>query len=435
MIALVDCNNFYVSCERVFNPKLEKRPVVVLSNNDGCIVARSEEAKALGIPMGAPLFQFKDFLEKNNVIALSSNYTLYGDMSERVMNTLAMFTQSIEIYSIDEAFLDLSCLAFVGNEAQKLYDYGMKIRSTVLKWIGIPVSIGIAPTKVLSKIASKKAKKGQGVCVLSSPDLIQDALSNFDVEDIWGIGKAYAKFLKKHNINTALELANAPEQWIKRHLTIVGLRIVKELRGEKCIGVEEEPMPRKSVCSQKSFGEPQTEFFVLFNALSSYIDECTRKLRNQGSLASIMGVWIATNPFNFSEPQYFQSKFINLPVPTNFTAELIRYGYALLKEIYREGYRYKRVGVLFSGLTPDNTLQYNLFDKLQRDKLQRLMDAYDSINRKYGKGTVKFSSQGIGYEWRMKQEHLTEHFTTSWENILCIQLDKQILPKLKEKKQ
>ncbi|MFN3306078.1 MAG: Y-family DNA polymerase [Candidatus Kapaibacteriota bacterium] len=433
MVALVDCNNFYVSCERVFNPKLEKRPVVVLSNNDGCIIARSEEAKALGIPMGAPLFQFREFLEKNKVIALSSNYTLYGDMSERVMNTLAKFTQSIEIYSIDEAFLDLSRLAFVGNDTEKLYEYGMSIRNTVLKWTGIPVSIGIAPTKVLSKVASKKAKKSTGVCVLNDEETIKEALSNFDVEDIWGIGKAYSKFLKKHHINTALEFANAPDQWVQKHLTIVGLRIVKELRGEKCISVEEEPIPRKSVCSQKSFGEPQSDFFTLYNALSSYIDSCAMKLRNQESVANIMGVWLATNPFNLNEPQYFQSKFINLPVPTNFTVELLRYGYALLKDIYREGYRYKRVGVLFSGLAPDNALQYNLFDNLQRDKLLRLMEVYDTINRKFGKGTIKFFAQGTNQEWKMKQEHLSENFTTSWENILTIQVDKQILPKLKEK--
>lgn len=425
MIALADCNNFYVSCERVFNPKLENRPVVVLSNNDGCIVARSEEAKALGIPMGAPLFKYKEFLEKNNVVVLSSNYTLYGDMSERVMNTLAQFTPSIEIYSIDESFLDLSRIANVGTDSEKLFNYGMNIRKTVLKWTGIPVSIGIAPTKVLAKVASKKAKKGEGVCVLNAKSEIDEALSTFDIEDIWGIGRAYTNFLRKHKINTALELANASDDWIKKHLTIVGLRIVKELRGEKCIDIVEDFIPRKSVGSQKSFGEPQTDFFVLFNALSSYIDECARKLRNQHSVANIMGVFVATNPFNLKEPQYFRTRFIRLPVPTNFTGELIKYGYALLKEIYREGFRYKRVGVLFAGLSPDDSYQFNLFDKFNREKLLRLMEAYDKLNKKYGKGILKFSAQGVQKEWKMKQEHLSEHFTTSWDDILTIELDKK----------
>jgi DNA polymerase V len=424
MIALVDCNNFYVSCERVFNPKLENRPVVVLSNNDGCIVARSEEAKALGIPMGAPLFKYKDFLEKHNVIALSSNYTLYGDMSERVMNTLAQFTPSIEIYSIDEAFLDFSRLATIGNDSKRLFDYGMHIRTTVLKWTGIPVSIGIAPTKVLAKVASKKAKKNKGVCVLNTKDEIIDALATFDIEDVWGIGRAYTNFLRKHKINTALELANAPDDWIKRHLTIVGLRVVKELRGEKCIDIEEDVIPRKSVGSQKSFGETQTDFFVLFNALSSYIDECARKLRTQHSLANIMGVFVATNPFSLKDPQYFKSKFIRLPTPTNFTGELIRYGFALLKDIVREGFRYKRVGVLFAGLTRQDSYQYNLFDRLNREKLTRLMEAYDQLNRKYGKGIVKFSAQGVHKVWKMKQEQLSEHYTTSWDDILTIEIDK-----------
>jgi DNA polymerase V len=424
MIALVDCNNFYVSCERVFNPKLERKPVVVLSNNDGCIIARSEEAKALGIPMGAPLFQYRDFLQKHNVEVLSSNYTLYGDMSERIMNILADFTPNLEIYSIDEAFLDLSRLANIGTDSTKLYEYGTQIRNRVLKWTGVPVSIGIAATKVLAKVASKKAKKGTGVCVLNTPDEIHNALSTFDVEDIWGIGRAYSKFLKKHKINTALELANAPDHWVQKHLSIVGLRIVKELRGERCYEVEDQPVPRKSVGSQKSFAEPQADFFVLFKALSSHIDECTRKLREQGSVANIMGVFVATNPFNTNEPQYFRSKFIRLPVPSNFTGELIRFGYALLKEIFMEGYKYKKVGVLFSGLSAAEAYQYNLFDKLNREKLFKVMEIYDAINRKYGKGTLKFSSQdskGISV-----RTFLSDNFTTSWEDILTIKIDKQI---------
>lgn len=421
MIALVDCNNFYVSCERVFNPKLEKRPVVVLSNNDGCIVARSEEAKALGIPMGAPLFQYKDFLDKHNVIALSSNYTLYGDMSERVMNTLAEFTPNIEIYSIDEAFLDLSNIAFVSKNPDRLFEYGVEIRSKVLKWTGIPVSIGIAPTKVLAKVASKKAKKSNGVWVIVSEEDRVNALSDFPVEDLWGIGRAYSNFLKRRKINTALELSRMPESWVRKHLTVQGVRIVKELNGEKCLDIEQ-PIPRKSVGSQKSFGEPQTDFFVLFNALASYIDECAVKLRNQNSVANILGIFVATNPFNKSEPQYFKSRFIRLPVPTNFTGELIRFGYIILKDIFKEGYRYKRVGVLLTGLDSVNKLQYNLFDKLNREKAIKLMEVYDSIRKKYGKEILKFSAQGIGKEWKMKQEHLSDKFTTDWDSILTINI-------------
>lgn len=421
MIALVDCNNFYVSCERVFNPKLKNRPVVVLSNNDGCIVARSEEAKALGIPMGAPFFQYREFLEKYDVVALSSNYTLYGDMSERVMNTLGEFTPCIEIYSIDEAFLDFSNLAFIRNNPEKLTEYGLQIRNKVLKWTGIPVSTGIAPTKVLAKVASKKAKKSKGVWVIVTEEDIKNALSDFPVEDLWGIGRAYSSFLKKNKINTALELANMPESWVRKHLTVVGVRIIKELKGEKCIDIEQ-PVPRKSIGSQKSFGEPQTDFSVLFNALASYIDECATKLRNQKGVANIMGVFVATNPFNTNEPQYFKSRYIRLPVPTNFTGELIRLGYVLLKDIYKEGYKYKRVGVLLTGLDNQKNLQYNLFDKVNRVKAMKLMEVYDNIRKLYGKNALKFSAQGVTKEWKMKQERLSKSFSTDWNSILTINL-------------
>ncbi|MCX7879443.1 MAG: Y-family DNA polymerase [Ignavibacteria bacterium] len=424
MIALVDCNNFYVSCERVFNPKLVGCPVVVLSNNDGCIVARSEEAKELGIPMGAPLFQWKDFLQRNKVFVLSSNYTLYGDMSERVMNTLAMFSPDVEIYSIDEAFVGLSHLAGISSSPRSLLEYAKEIRSTILKWTGIPVSIGIAQTKVLAKVAGKKAKKAGGVYGLFTKEEIENTLATFDVEDIWGIGRAYTKFLRKHNINTALELARAKDSWVKKNLTVVGLRIVEELRGKKCIGLELLPAPRKSVGSQKSFGEPQTEFAPMFNALACYIDECAIKLRRERNVASVMGVYVATNPFNPKEPQYFQSKFVRLPVPSNFTGELIKYGYNLLRDIFREGYRYKRVGVIFSGLVREEKFQYNLFDGLDRPKVFKLMEVYDQLNKKYGKGIIKFSAQGVEREWKMKQENLTEHFTTSWNELLTINIDK-----------
>ncbi len=423
MIALVDCNNFYVSCERVFNPKLEKKPVVVLSNNDGCIVARSEEAKELGIPMGAPLFEWKEFIEKHKVEVFSSNYTLYGDLSERVMNTLSQFSPDIEIYSIDEAFIDLSYLSYVTNSKEKLFEYGTKIRNTVKKWTGIPVSVGIAPTKVLSKVAAKKAKKSSGVFILVSGKDIEEALSNFDVEDIWGIGRAYSRFLKRNGINTALQLAKANDQWVLKNLTIVGLRIVQELRGTKCLDVEIQPIPNKAIGSAKSFGEPLTSFQHIFNALASYIDECARKLRAQNSLANIIGVGLATNPFNKNEPQYFNSRFTRLHVPTCFTNELITYGYHLLKDIYREGFRYKRVSVLLTGLIPNTSIQTSLFDKLDRAKLQRLTEVYDLLNKKFGKGIIKFASQGTKRTWKMKQEHLTPHYTTSWDDLLTINLD------------
>ncbi|MGQ9819914.1 MAG: Y-family DNA polymerase [Candidatus Kapaibacteriales bacterium] len=420
MIALIDCNNFYVSCERVFRPKLENRPVVVLSNNDGCIIARSEEAKELGIPMGAPLFQYKEFLEKNNVVTCSSNYTLYGDLSERVMNTLSHFTPDIEVYSIDEAFLDLSFLPSISASKERLIDFAKKVRETVLKWTGIPISIGIGPTKVLAKVASKIAKKNGFVWVLFSQDEIDNALKSFDIEDLWGIGKSYSKFLKKHNIFYAYELAKANDNWVKKHLTIVGLRIVEELRGIKCIDVEVQPLPKKSIGSAKSFGEPQTEFFPIYNALSTYIDECTRKLRSQRSLANILGVYLQTNPFRADEPQYFNSKFIKLPVPTNLTNELIHYGYILLKEIFRGGYRYKRVGVLLSGFVNENELQLNIFDKMNREKLSRVILAYDEINQRYGKGIIKFSAQGTTKMWKMRQDNLSQPFTTNWDSLLTI---------------
>lgn len=420
MIALVDCNNFYVSCERVFNPRLEGRPVVVLSNNDGCIIARSEEAKQLGIPMGAPLFQYREFLEKNNVVVCSSNYTLYGDLSQRVMNTLSHFTPDIEIYSIDEAFLDLSYLPSITSSKENLTNFARRVHETVLKWTGISVSIGIGATKVLAKVAAKKAKKNGYVWVLYSKEDIDFTLEDFDIEDLWGIGRAYSNFLKRHNIKFAADLVKANDYWIKKHLTIVGLRILEELRGKKCFDVEIQPIPKKSIGSAKSFGEPQTDFQPIYNALASYVDECSRKLRNQRSLANILGVYLQTNPFCSNEPQYFNSKFIRLPVPTNFTNELIYYAYLLLKDIYRKGYRYKRVGVLLSGFVDEDKLQFSLFDKLDRGKLNRMIRAYDIINRKFGKGVIKFSAQGTQKGWKMRQENLSKTFTTNWDSLLTI---------------
>lgn len=426
MVALIDCNNFYVSCERVFNPKLENRPVVVLSNNDGCIIARSEEAKTLGIPMGAPYFQYQKFLEKNNVAVLSSNYTLYGDMSERVMNTLAQFTPDIEIYSIDEAFLDLSYLPSIIKTKENLTDFGRKIRETVLKWTGIPISVGVSSTKVLAKVAAKKAKKNGYVWVLFSKYDIDSALRDFDVEDLWGIGKAYSKFLKRNKINSALELTKIKDSWIRKHLTIVGLRIVEELRGHRCLDVEIQPILKKSIGSAKSFGEPQTEFEPIYNALAWYVDECSRKLRNQNSLANIIGVYIQTNNFRPDEPQYFNSKFLRLPVPTNFTNELINYSYLLLKKIYRKGYKYKRVGVILSGFVDEKEVQLNLFDKLERNKIRQMISAYDEINHKFGKGIIKFSAQGTRKEWKMRQENLSEPFTTDWNKLLTIDIGRKL---------
>jgi DNA polymerase V len=420
MYALVDCNNFYASCERVFNPKVENVAVVVLSNNDGCVIARSNEAKLLGIKMGDPAFMIKDFLTKNNVAVFSTNFTLYGDMSERVMSTLKDFADEIEIYSIDEAFLDMHTF-----DQSTIYDYGITIRSTVKKWTGIPVSIGIARTKTLAKVANKVAKKnrqGPGVHLLDSPEKINDALADLDVEDIWGVGRQHGKFLKNLGINTALNLTMQSDAWIKKHMTIMGLRTVKELRGVSCIPMELISPDKKGILTSRSFGTAVTELDALREAIATFTASCAEKLRRQHSCAHCLMVFILTDRFKPSDPQYKSYKMVTLEVPSNNTLELVRYSLKALELVYRNGYKYKKAGVFVTEIVPDCQLQTSLFDTVDREKYMDAISAMDTVNGIMGRDKVRLAVQGFDRKWKLRQEKLSPCFTTNWRDLLTIQV-------------
>lgn len=419
MFALVDCNNFYVSCERVFNPALNGQPVVVLSNNDGCVIARSNEAKALGIKMGVPAFQIAEFLKKNNVAIHSSNYALYGDLSHRVMSTLGQFTPELEIYSIDEAFLNLTGLPV------QLQEYAHKIRKAVLRNIGIPVSVGIGPTKVLAKTANHYAKKvqaNQGIYVLDSPAKIDEALKILEIDEVWGIGRQYAKLLKSLNVKTAWDFTQLQDSWVKKRMTVVGLRVKKELEGISCLEMELIPSAKKVICTSRSFGESQTELEPLREAVATYVTRCAVKLRNQHSCAGMLMVFIHTNGFKEDEPQYEQNFVCKLPVATNSTMELIRYALSALQAIYQKGYRYKKAGVLVFDIVPENQVQGSLFDNVDRAKHAEIMKTLDQINSKYGRDTLKIAVQGSGQKWKLRQEKLSPCYTTRWDDIITVRV-------------
>ncbi|MGE5604891.1 MAG: Y-family DNA polymerase [Bacteroidota bacterium] len=419
MFALVDCNNFYVSCERVFNPALNGKPVVVLSNNDGCIIARSNEAKALGIKMGAPAFQMAEFLHRNQVAVYSSNYALYGDLSHRVMSALGQFTPELEIYSIDEAFLNLAGLPV------KLEDYARKVRKTILKNIGIPVSVGIGPTKVLAKAANhfaKKVSENQGIYVLDSPVKIDEALKLFAIDEVWGIGRQYSKLLKSLGVKTAWDFIQLQDGWVKKRMTVVGLRVKKELEGVSCLEMELIPAAKKAICTSRSFGESQTELEPIREAVATYAARCGAKLRKEHSCAGTLMVFIHTNGFKANEPQYEKNFVCKLPVATSSTMELIRYALFALEAIYRKGYRYKKAGVLALDIVPEDQVQGALFDRVDRDKHAAVMKTLDAINSKYGRDTLKIAAQGSGKKWRLRQEKLSPSYTTKWDDIITIRV-------------
>lgn len=420
MFGIVDCNNFYASCERVFNPKLENKPVVVLSNNDGCVIARSNEAKALGIPMGAPAFKMEEFLKTNQVYVFSSNYALYGDMSERVMTTIASFVKDIEIYSIDECFLDFS-----GYKYLNLPMVARNLKNDVKQYTGIPISIGIAPTKTLAKVANKASKKSKelnGVYILDTQQKIIDALKVFPVEDIWGIGRQYAKFLKKYNINTAYELSQANDSWIRNNLKIVGLRTVEELRGIPCNDLELVAPDKKAVCTARSFGKLTNNYDLVSEALANYASVCTAKLRRQKSATNIVTVFLETNPFKANEPQYYKTKSMELPVATNYTPKIIEYSQQLLKSIWKDGYNYKKCGVVLTGLVQDDSVQQSLFEKGDTVENKKIMSVLDALNSRYGRDTLRSAAQGYKREWKLRQEKLSPKYTTDWNDLLKIKL-------------
>lgn len=414
MYALIDCNNFYVSCERIFNPKLVNKPVVVLSNNDGCVIARSKEAKALGIKMGDVAFQNMEFFKKHGVAICSSNYALYGDISARVMETLQQYSPDIEVYSIDEAFVYLE-----GKIAT--HEHAVKIREIIEQWTGIPISIGIGPTKTLAKAANHLAKKGEGVFVLSTQDYIEKVLKEFPVEKVWGIGRNSTIFLNGYGIFYAWQFCQLDDDFVQKHMTIVGLRIAWELRGRACLELNEIPTDRKAIMNSRSFGRPVTELEELMQAISAYATRAAEKVRRQGSLASILEVFVETNPHH-NEPYYAKKAFVTLPQPTDYAPDLIHYAKQALKKIFRQGLRYKKVGVLLGELVSRDCFQPDLFSQGNISKQKKLMALMDKMNDKYGKKVLIIAAEGLEQPWKMQRAHCSKHFTTRWEDLLTIRI-------------
>ncbi len=425
--ALVDCNNFYASCEKLFFPSLEGKPVVVLSNNDGCVIARSEEAKAVGIKMGVPVFEIPEIIKQNNVHVFSTNYALYGDISQRVMNTISQMVPEIEIYSIDEAFIDLS---FIPEE--ELESFGIKIKKTVNKWTGMSVSVGIGPTKTLAKVANhlaKDDKKLNGVLSLVNPKIKEEILKAVKVESIWGVGDKFAQFFRRSSLDSAFDLLFADEYRIREKLGVVGQRIVLELRGTECYPLNENPETKKEICTSRSFGHPIETYDELEQATSNYVAKVAKKLRVGKSLAQSLLIFIMTNKYA-KGPQYVNYKIVKLPVATNQTSELIHYARIALKALFREGYKYKKSGIIVSELVPDKGVQKALWENQDRDKKQKLINTIDKINRQAGIDTVKFAIQGQEENWKMRQHNLSPRYTTQWKDILVVDVDKWVEPDL-----
>ncbi|BCT69546.1 Y-family DNA polymerase [Nitrosospira sp. NRS527] len=420
IFALVDVNNFYVSCERVFNPHLQNQPVVVLSNNDGCAVARSEQVKALGIKMGTPWFQLKDLAEKHNIIALSSNYTLYGDMSDRVMTILRGYSPNVETYSIDESFLSLNGLDNLWPTAT---DMGQSIRYRIRKWTGLPVCVGIGPSKTLAKLANHIAKtrpEMDGVCdLVSMPQAQLNAyLSAIEVREVWGVGRRIGAHLHAAGIKTAQALRDASSVWLRAKFGVVMERTGNELRGLSCLALEEVVAPRKQIVSSRSFGQLVHTLPELGESVTSYMASAAEKLRRQRSMCEAVQVFIETNPFREQDPQYSNSITVPLPNPSCDTRLLVRAALFGLKKIYRLGFAYKKAGVMLIGIGEAAVSQGSLLVQHGAgEKSERLMEAMDALNRRYGRNTVAIASAGTTRAWGMRRECMSPCYTTSWSDV------------------
>ncbi|PCJ65383.1 MAG: hypothetical protein COA73_02595 [Candidatus Hydrogenedentota bacterium] len=421
MFALVDCNSFYVSCERVFDPKLHRRPVAVLSNNDGCVISRSQEAKEMGLPMGAPIFEWGDFVKRHNVAIRSSNYPLYGDMSNRVMTTLESFSPNIEIYSIDEAFLDLRRVP-----RSELRSFALDIKRTVFRWTGIPVSVGVGPTKTLAKLANRAAKQEEdrgGVMVLEPGTELDNVLASFPVGDLWGVGSQHKRLLERNSIRTARDFRDAQDDWIRKHLTVCGQRTQYELRGTPCIPLEEIPPAKQGIACARSFGTMIGDLPGLSEALATYTTRCGEKLRAQKSAAGIVHVFLQTNVHREDLPQYCNALTRRLPVASSYTPELIDAALDCLTRIYKPGFLYKKVGVLFMDIVPQDAVQLDLFHQdypfAQRAKVMETMDA---VNERFGSHTVITAAAGFRKPWRMRQQRLSPRYTTAWSDLARVTL-------------
>jgi DNA polymerase V len=425
MKAIVDCNSFYCSCERLFKPRLDNKPVVVLSNNDGCIVSRSDEAKLLGIEMAGPYFKAMPIIEKHGITTFSSNYHLYGDLSWRVMETLRIMLgkENVEVYSVDEAFLNLNEVA--SKDLQKV---ALGIRKTVEQWTGIKVSVGVGPTKVLCKIADHLSKKNktahQCVMVLQTPEEQMKALQQTPVKDVWGIGRANVNKLYYWNIRTAWDLRNVSEEWADKHLGgVVGVRLIKELRGEPSIKIENERINKKMIATTRMFGEPVTDINNIKEAIATYVSRAAEKLRRQQGAANIISVFIVSKAMNHLAGFHHGpniSAYVKLPVATSFTNALIKPAVEMVEQLYEKGMAYKKAGVMLSGLVPDKSVQSDLFIAESKNNEHRLMSMIDNVNFSMRDDVVKFAASGMKRNWKMRQELRSGRYTTRWEELMTV---------------
>ena len=418
MFALIDCNNFYASCERVFQPHLNGKPLVILSNNDGCVIARSNEAKSLGIPMGAPAFKYKEIFQKNNVQIFSSNFTLYGDMSNRVMSIIARHVPDVEIYSIDEAFVKFS--GFSEDEANKKCK---EIIETVIKWTGIPVSIGLAPTKSLAKVANRIAKKNSpktnGFYSISSNKKRLEALNNIPTGDIWGIGFQNEKKLSRINVKNGMDFINLPDKWVKKNMSIIGLKLKKELEGTPTLDIEEGKVDKKSITTTRSFEAEISTLDDLVERITTFSVVAAKKLRRQNSECNMICVFIRSNPFKQDSERYHFSLTGSLPFSTSSSIEISKFAVNLLKKIYSKNRLYKKAGIILMGLSPQSNHQFSLFDK-DLEKQKKLMKSIDNIDDKYGLYKVRLASQDQKRIWKMKRQKLSRNYTTEIDEVLIV---------------
>lgn len=420
-IALIDVNNFYVSCERVFNPKLIDKPVVVLSNNDGCAVARSNEVKALGVGMGAPWFKLKDLAKQHGIIAMSSNYALYADMSNRVMSILRDFSPDQEVYSIDESFLDLTEF-----KRRDLIAYGQQMRNRILQWTGLPVCVGIGSTKTLAKLANHCAKKRQeyaGVCNFNqmTEHAVNHILSEVEVGEVWGIGRKQAPKLNAIGINNVLDLKRADSERLRQQFSVVMQKTISELNGTVCIEMEEIAPAKKQILSSRSFGIPVKDYASLSESVTLYMSRAAEKLRRQHSYAGSVYVYIRTSPFKPDEPYYGNGMTISLPSPTDDTRQLVNVALWVLRQIYKPNYNYQKAGVMLGQIVPAEGCQTDMFaNNITMPKSNKLMAVMDGINKKMGKESIKLASEGFKRPWKMRQQNKSPCYTTKWEDILKI---------------
>ncbi len=417
-IALLDCNNFYASCERVFDASVRRKPIVVLSNNDGCVIARSEEAKEIGVTMGSPLFKVESLLDEHDAAIFSSNYALYGDMSGRVMNLLENFTPEIEVYSVDEAFLSLE------PRKKSLENLGCSIREKIYKWTGVPVSIGIAETKVLAKVANKRAKKGElrekGVLNLYRSDKTEGILKDTPVNDIWGIGYRSGLKLSENNILTAWQLRETDNRLIRRLLTVTGARIALELRGIKCLPFEFIQTKKHNITCSRSFGQTVSEYSDLKEAVLYFLTRAAEKMRKHALAANAVTVFISTDRFRPVPAPFAPSATYSSAYPTDCNQEIQNWALQTLEKIYKPHYEYRKAGIILNGLVSDDKLTKRIFDDERFEKQHKLMKAFDEINRKFGKDAVRFASVKTEGNWKMKQTRKSRSYTTNWNELLIV---------------